>query len=209
MVSHTDPLTPYKMAWQKACQSSSTSAGLQLLSPTSVVSMKMCKIPSSSARSVSSSAPSRTTASGKSVVNFGFATVRDFIYNDEPSEPIHCLQPTFLLKALYHHLDSAVTIFLRVCQELERIDQIVEHSLQCRVRPKNFCFSCCLVWPRPCSGPSNRTGRCCAATARDLCFIFKTLVHKSRAAVMILPVVVSALGCSALHCLESAWVVPV
>ena len=58
------------MAWQKACQCSSTSGDRHLLFPTFVVSIEVRKAPSSCARKASCSAPSRTTAPGKSVVNF-------------------------------------------------------------------------------------------------------------------------------------------
>ena len=61
------------MACQIARQSSSTTGGSHLF-PTFVVSMKERPAPSSCARNVSSSAPSRTTASGTSVVNFSFTT---------------------------------------------------------------------------------------------------------------------------------------
>ena len=45
------------------------------------------------------------------------------------------------LKAHCHHLDEAATIFLLVCRDLERIDQVVAQSLRCSVRSKHFCFS--------------------------------------------------------------------
>ena len=57
-ISHASPSTPLWMAWQTACQSSSTSGGLHLLSPTFVVS-KVGSPPSSTLRSVNSSDPSR------------------------------------------------------------------------------------------------------------------------------------------------------
>ena len=63
------------------------------------------------------------------------------VYRDEPSEPIPYLEPTFLWKALYHHPDRAVTIFLLVCQEPECIDQVVANSLRGSVSSKHFCFS--------------------------------------------------------------------
>ena len=143
MVSHSDPSTPWKMAGQMGCQSSSTSGGPHQVSPTFVVSMKVRSAPSS-ARRVSSSAPSRTTASRTSVVNFGFTTGLDamffsksptnfhrlvLVYHDETYEPCHYFEPTSFLQALYHHLDWAVTISLLVCQELVRIDQVDASSL--------------------------------------------------------------------------------
>ena len=64
------------------------------------------------------------------------------VYHDEPSEPIHFLDPTFLLK--YHHLDWAVTTFLRVCQELER-SLVVTDSVR-----RRMCFSAvCAVFGGP------------------------------------------------------------
>ena len=48
------------MAWQMACQSSSTSGGSHLLCPTFVVSMKERTTPFSCARKVSSPAPARS-----------------------------------------------------------------------------------------------------------------------------------------------------
>ena len=101
------------------------------------------------------SAPSRTTASGKSFVNFGFTALFDSmflsqspihkrrmaVYPEEPSEPAHCSEPTFFLQALHNHLDGAAAIFLMVCQEFERVDQIVAASLWCRVRSKIVCIS--------------------------------------------------------------------
>ena len=138
-----------------ARQSSFTSGGIHLLSPTFEVSMKVRNIPSSSLRSVSPSAPSRTTASGKSVVNFGFTALFDTmflsqspiykrrmaVYPEEPSEPAHCSEPSFFLQALHNHLDGAAAIFLLACQEFERVDQIVAASLWCRVRSKIVCIS--------------------------------------------------------------------
>ena len=78
---------------------------------------------------ICSPAPSRNTASGKSVVNIGFSTFFDsmfcpkspistaawVVYRDELSEPVHYSEPTFLLQALYNHLDLGVAIFLLVC----------------------------------------------------------------------------------------------
>ena len=123
-----------------------------LLSPTSVVSMKVRNIPSSSPRhSFSSSAPSRTTASRKSMVKFTTGLNSTFFsksptstgawYHDEPSEPIHHLEPTFLWKAAYHHVIQAVTIFLLVCQKFERVDHFVTDSVWRRVCSKHFYFS--------------------------------------------------------------------
>ena len=63
------------------------------------------------------------------------------VHHGEHSEPIHCLEPTFLWKALYHHVDWAVTIFLLVCQEFVRRDQVATGSLWRRVCSKHFCFS--------------------------------------------------------------------
>ena len=50
------------------------------------------------------------------------------VYHYEPSQPIHSLEPTSLQKALYHHVDWAVTIFLVVCQKFERVDQVVAQT---------------------------------------------------------------------------------
>ena len=52
--------------------------------------------------------------------------------------PIHHLEPTVLLKALHHHVDWAVTIFLLVCQDLERVDQVLTDSVWRRVCSKHF-----------------------------------------------------------------------
>ena len=63
------------------------------LSPTPVVSMEVRHIPSSSLRSVNSSATSRTTATRKSVVNFGFTTCLDSCsFLNHQLSPLHgCL----------------------------------------------------------------------------------------------------------------------
>ena len=94
--------------------------GHHLLFPTSVVSTKLRNIPSSSSRSVSSSAPSRITTSRTSVVNFGFTTFSTPCSYPDQLSPT---QATSLLKRLYQHLDWAVTVVLLVFQQLERIDQ--------------------------------------------------------------------------------------
>ena len=116
--------------------------------------MKERTAPSSCARNVSSSAPSRTTAPGKSDENFGYTTLFDFVSLQIPNfsgcmsvnwnklpESVHHSDPTFLQQAWYHHLDRAAAIFLLVWQELERIDQVVTPSLRCRVRSANFGIS--------------------------------------------------------------------
>ena len=127
-----------KWPWQMACQSSSTSGGAHLLFPTSVVLMKVRNTPSSCARSVKSPAPSRTTASGKSVENFGFTTFLDsMFFSKSPAltsswlstvmkllSPSSFFEPTSFWQALNHHLDWAVTIFPLVCRKLDRIDQV-------------------------------------------------------------------------------------
>ena len=143
------PLGKWKMAW-----SSSTSGGPHLLSPT-FVSTQVRSAHSSSARNVSSSAPSRTTASGKSVVNFGFATGLDSLFFSESptftaswlSTMMNLLSASIIPNRLLSckpcttHLDWAVAILLPVCQKLQRIDQSVAYSLLCRVRSKHFCIS--------------------------------------------------------------------
>ena len=124
------------------------------LSPTFQVSMKVRTIPSSSARSVGSSAPSRTTAARKCAVSFGFTTgLASMFFSQSPTfttswlctmmnlQPVHYIEPTSLLKTLYHHLDWAVTIILLVCHELERIDQVVTDSIWRRMCSKHLCFS--------------------------------------------------------------------
>ena len=63
------------------------------------------------------------------------------VCHDEPFEPVHHSGPTFLLRVLYDRLDWAVAIFLLVCQELERIDQVVGNSLRRCVRSKHFRIS--------------------------------------------------------------------
>ena len=79
VASLSGPSTPWKMAWQKAWQSASTRGGPHLWSPTFEVSMKVRNTPSSCARKTSSSVPSRITAPGKSVVNFGITTFLDTV----------------------------------------------------------------------------------------------------------------------------------
>ena len=104
---------------------------------------------------ICSPSPSRNTASGKSVVNFGFTTFFDSMFF--PKSPIstaawsstemNFLSPSiilsrlFLLQALYNHLDWAVAIFLMVCPEFDRMDQVVANYVWRRVRSKHFCFS--------------------------------------------------------------------
>ena len=85
-------------------------------------------------------------------MKFGFTTGIDSMFfsvlpnrltvvdHDESCEAIHCLEPTFLLKALFHHLDWAVTILLLVCQELERMDQVVANSSRRSVCSEHFCL---------------------------------------------------------------------
>ena len=79
------------------------------------------------------------TSCGKSVVNFGFTTFLDcrtIVDCDKQPWPVHCFAPTFFQQTCYDHLDWTVDIFLLVRQELERIDQIVTHSLRRSVCPK-------------------------------------------------------------------------
>ena len=131
----------------------------------------MRNTPSSSARNVSSTTPSRTTASGKSVVNFGFATGLDptffsespthrlmVFYHGELFGPFHHTESISLLQTLYNNLDWAVA----VPQELERIDRIVTDALQCRVRSKTSCIEvirAVLYDQDSVRGPSYRTGQ--------------------------------------------------
>ena len=117
--------------------------------------MKERTTPSSCARKASSSVPSRATAAGESVVNFGFSHFLGLhfhlqipcpyccigVHYNTLSEPVHYSAPTFLQQTWYDHPDWDVTIFLLVCSELERVDQVVAGSLWCHVRPKNFSFS--------------------------------------------------------------------
>ena len=109
-------------------ESSFTSGGTHPLSTTFVVPMEVRNAPPC-LRRVSSSAPSRDHHFRKicelrlhhwprlhvlfQITNFH----RKGVHHGEPSEPTHYLEPTFLWKALYHHVDWAVTIFLLVCQE--------------------------------------------------------------------------------------------
>ena len=75
MASHSCPSIPWKIAWQRASlrrPAEAPSYGPSTL----VVSMKVRTAPSSCAR-VSTSAPSRMTAPGKSALNFGFTTFQD------------------------------------------------------------------------------------------------------------------------------------
>ena len=121
--------------------------GHHLLFPTSVVSMKLHNIPSSSSRSVSSSAPSRITTSRTSVVNFGFTT-----FSTPCSYPDHQLSPphaTSLLKTLYQHFDWAVTTFLPgLSGSLSALIKVSQTPGGAPCARKNVCFSavpCCLV----------------------------------------------------------------
>ena len=61
---------------------------------TFVVSMEVRNALSSPARNVSSSAPSQTTASGESVVNFGFTTFLDSMFFSESPTLAASLLPT-------------------------------------------------------------------------------------------------------------------
>ena len=72
---------------------------------------------SPSSRSVRSSAPSRTTAPGKSVVNFGFTTLVDFVSGCRPSHfhsfvIVHCDE----LPEPIHYTDA--TVFQQTCDNL-------------------------------------------------------------------------------------------
>ena len=110
------------MAWQKACQSASTSGCAHLCFPTFEVSMKVRNTPSSCARRVRSSAPSRIAAPKKYVVNLGFTTFLDpcvsvqicnfhcfvIVYCNGLPEPVHYSAATFSPTDLYQsfHLDG-------------------------------------------------------------------------------------------------------
>ena len=119
---------------------------------------KVCNIPSPSPslRSVSSSAPSRTTASRKSVVQVRLhhwprlhvlcrlakVDLLMAVYQDEPSERIHSLEADFSSgRPCTTILPGAVTIFLLIYQEFERTDQVVTDSIWRRVCSKHFRFS--------------------------------------------------------------------
>ena len=88
---------PGKVAWQKACQSAQASIFdlLQLR-----LSGKVRNTPTSCVRKVSSSAPSRITAPGKSAGSFGFTTFLDivssenqYVYEECPSQCFTDLRP--------------------------------------------------------------------------------------------------------------------
>ena len=66
------------------------------------------------------------------------------VRRNKASQPIRNTFPAFLFKAHDNVLNRAVTIFLLVRQQLERIDQVFAKSLHDHVRPKNlhFIFDC-------------------------------------------------------------------
>ena len=74
------------------------------------------------------------------------------VYRDELSEPVHYSEPTFLLQVLYNHLNWAVAIFLLVCQEFERMDQVAANSVAAPRALETLLRlggACCLVRPNP------------------------------------------------------------
>ena len=145
------------MAWQVACQSSSTSGGPHPLSPTSVVSMRhlLLRLPVSDPRSqrqLTSSFPNNR--SGEvcrelrlhhwprlhvlfSVSNFHRVMV---VYHDETSEAFHYHEPTSFLQALYHHMTGSPS-FCWFAKSLSALINLSQNSLRRSVRSKHFCFS--------------------------------------------------------------------
>ena len=133
-----------------------TSGLPNLLFPTFVVSMKERTAPSSCARNVS-----EPPLPEKSGVNFGLTTLFDFV-SLQISNFSGCMSVNWnklLQQAWYHHLDWAAAIFLMVWQERERIDQVVTHSLRCRVRSEKIGISAVTAVLYAQDSPSNHTGR--------------------------------------------------
>ena len=103
--------------------------------------MMVRSIPSSSLPSVSSSAPSRATPSGKSAVNLGFNTECDSMdllhiadlnrfmsVRDASWNLLNYLSPASFLETLKQHLRRTVTSRLLFRQELECVDQVLWHT---------------------------------------------------------------------------------
>ena len=63
------------------------------------------------------------------------------VHCKELPEPVHCSAATSLQQTWKNCPNWTVAIFLLVCQELQRVDQVVAGSLWCRMSPKNFCVS--------------------------------------------------------------------
>ena len=143
------------MARHIACQSASTTGGPSSVSHF-VVWTRVSSMLSSALRSVSSSAPSRTTASEQSSVNFGlfdltrflrflwFANPDGFVVvrHDELSQLLHHFESASFLEAFHQNFHRTVTISFLIRQELERVDQVVTDSVPCgEARARKTCAS--------------------------------------------------------------------
>ena len=132
-------------------ESSFTSVGIHPLSPTFVVPMGVRSAPPC-LRCVSSSAPSWTTTSGKSV-KFGIAAGLDsMFYSKSPtftacvSTMMNLLNPSIILSRRFSGkpcttMLTGLSPSFCWCQEFVRRDQVVTDSLWRRVCSKHFCFS--------------------------------------------------------------------
>ena len=111
-------------------------------------------MPTSSARNVSSSAPSLMT-SGKASLNCGFFTLTDMVPRRKPptctvtvcfdefsSEPVHDAFTTFLVQTCNDVSNRAITIHLWVRQKLQRIDQVVTQPRRSCMRFEDFRCVC-------------------------------------------------------------------
>ena len=154
MASHSGPSTHRKMAWQKACQSASTSGGLHLWSPTFDVSIKVRNTPSSCARKVSSSAPFRTRPPGKSAVNFGFTTFFQIVsrckspaFTALPSDASQQSPSSILLRLLSNKPVTSFTTGLSpsLCWLVKSFSTNLWNFPCQTIACLCFCVHCCLV----------------------------------------------------------------
>ena len=134
MVSNSDPSTPWKMAWQIACQSSSTSGGPHLPSPTSVVSMRhlLLRLPGSdplpnhSIRKVCRELCLHHWPRLHVLFSVTYFHRLIVVSHDETSEAFHYPEPTSFLQALCDHLTGlspSVCWFVKSLRALIKLSQ--------------------------------------------------------------------------------------
>ena len=120
MVSHSASSPPLSVAWQTACQPSSTSGGLHLLFPRFVVSMEERNAPPSRAHPLLLR-PHSFRKICRELRLRHFFRLHVFITSpifyccmvancNKLPEPVRHSESTFFLRALYNHLDWAVAV---------------------------------------------------------------------------------------------------
>ena len=130
--------------------------------------------PFSCARSVSSFAPSRVIAPENSVANLGFTTFLDLVSRwRSPTFTASWLSTTLnflsasivLLRLLFNRPGTTFPTgqspsfwSVKSFSALIKLSQVPCGAAWAR-ELLLLGGPCCLVWPRPCSGPSNHTGR--------------------------------------------------